>query len=876
MRWSRFLRRDQWDEERARELEVYLDIETHENIARGMSPEEAGYAARRKLGNPALIREQIYRMNSVPFLDTLRYDFRFAVRMLRKHPGFTAIAVITLSLGIGANTAIFSVLNAVLLRPLPYSEPDRLVSLSERAPGLPLMYISMPNLADWRATNTVFESVEGFRSTDVTLTGQGEPQRLAIRQVTAGLFPMLGVKPILGRTLSARDDGPDANRVVMLSDTFWAREFGCDPGVLRRKLILDGEAFTVIGVIPSSRCHLTWSQMDGFTSLGRMENVIGDPSHRDVRDGIFAYARLKPAVTLPQARTEMLAIARGLEEQYPQANRGQSVNVKPLLESLVDGTRRPLLLLMGAVSLVLMIACANVANLLMSLTVVRRREIAVRSALGAGPGRLARQLLCESMLLALIGGGVGLITAYGATAALAQLAVSTVPRIDAISIDHSVLLFTLGVSLLTGIIFGVFPALLAYRTDPNEVLKDTSHGSRGGLTHMGVRSFLVMAELAMSLVLLVGAGLTIKSLFHLLQADLGFQPNGVLTASLSLPASKYTTNVQRSRFIEDLLEKLFVLPGVKAVGFAGPLLGGSQTDYRVEGRPQPQPGKEPYLEFSRATPGALQALGVKLEQGRYFDWSDDANARLVCIIDNTLAHQLWPNESALGKRLNFDFPSIAGVQHSWWTVVGIVHHLKLYGAGAESLPEVFLSLPQFPPSTGTLLIRSAEAQSSLESMVREVLYSLDPDLPLYEVSPLAEQVDIYVAPQRLSAVLLSTLAGIALFLAAVGTYGVMAYMVAGRTAEIGVRRALGATPVDVLRLVLSHGIRLSLAGLLVGVFASLALGRVVSPMLFGVKASDPMTFASVGALLMAVASVACYIPAQRAMGLDPIEAVRHE
>jgi putative ABC transport system permease protein len=874
MCWRRFFRRNQWDEERARELAAHLEIETDDNIARGMSLEEAQYAAQRKLGNAALIREEIYRMNSVRFLDAFGYDLRFALRMLRKNPGFTAVAVLTIALGIGANTAIFSVVNAVLLRPFPYPHPDRLVALSERAPGLPLMYIAMANLDDWRARNTVFENVEGFRAVNVTLTEHGDPQQLAVRQVTAGFFPMLGIRPILGRPFTSEDDKPDAKPVVLLSDSLWSHEFGSDPGILHKQLMLDGVSYTVIGVIPSSRCHMTWRQANAFTPLGRMKNVIGGPEHRDTHDGIWAYARMKPNVTVDHAREDMGAVARELEKQYPKTNLGQSVNVAPLLQQQVRNARQPLTLLMSAVGLVLLIACANVANLLMSLAVVRRREIAVRRALGAGGARLARQHLCESILLALLGGAVGLVFAYGATAALAHLASSSLPRIEEVSIDRFVLLFTFGLSLVTGIVFGVFPALLALRVEPDDVLKDASHGSCGNSARIGVRGFLAAGQLALSLVLLVATGLTIKSLYHLLQADLGFQPNGVLTASVSLPASRYTDNTQRGLLVEELVGKVGALPGVRAAGFAQ--LGGSQTDVRIEGRPQPPVGSEPYLEFSRITPGTLDALGMKLERGRDFKVSDDAKSPPVCIIDDRFAEQQWPGENALGKRLNFDLPSTAGVQHSWWTVVGIVAHAQIYGPGKPSLAEAFVPFQQLPRSKGSLVIRSDQDQGLLEPMLREVLYSLDPDLPLYDVAPLAECIDAYVAPQRLSTILLSILAGIALLLAAVGTYGVMAYMVTGRTPEIGVRRALGAKPVDVLWLVLNQGICISFGGLIAGMVASLTLGRMVSPMLFGLKASDPMIFAGVGGLLMVVALVACYVPAQRAMRLDPIKAVRHE
>ena len=596
--WSRWMaNRSRLESEMERELQFHIESHAGDLMQRGLPEDEALRQARIELGGVESQKAAIRSSVGLRIWDEFYADVRCTSRMMRRNSGFTAVALLTLAVGIGANTAIFSVVNAVLLRPFAYPHPERLVSLSERAPGLPLLYIAMANLNDWRAMNTAFEDIEGYRSTDVALTGHGDPKRLAVRQVQAGFFPMLGLQPILGRPFSPQDDRPEAKPVVLLSDSLWTREFGRDPGVLHRQVVLDGTTYTVIGVIPSSRCHMTWRQADAFTSLGRMSDVLGGPDHRDLHSGIWAYARMKPGVTVEQARADMAAVARQLEKQYPRTNQGEGVNVEPLLEHLVGAARQPLTLLMAAVGLVLLIACANVANLLMSLSVVRRREIAVRSALGAGAARLARQHLCESILLALFGGSLGLIVAYCATAALGHLAPSTLPRIEDVSIDRSALLFTFGVSLLTGIAFGVLPALMALRIDPNEVFKNAGHGSRSGLTRMGFRSLLAAGELALSLALLVATGLTIKSLYHLLQADLGFQPQGVLTACLSLPPAKYANSLQRGQFIENLVEKIARLPGVKAAGFGDPLLGGSQTDIRIEGRPQPPVGNEPYVEL---------------------------------------------------------------------------------------------------------------------------------------------------------------------------------------------------------------------------------------------------------------------------------------
>jgi predicted permease len=884
---AQLLRRKHMQDDISEEIRLHLLQRTEELAAAGMPREEAEATARREFGDVTQIEEHGREIWTWPRVEELLFDIRYGLRMLRRNPGLTAIILLTLTLGIGATTAIFSVVNAVLLRPFPYFHPERLVALSERNASFHVMNIALPNLRDWQARNNAFESIEGFRSVDVTLTGRGEPQRLQARQVSAGFFPMLGIEAILGRPLTVADDKPDARPVVLLSDSFWMREFGRDPAVLHKQLVLDGQPYTVVGVVPSSRCHASWRQMDVFTPLGLVENIIGGPAHRDVHQGVWAYGRLKPGVKLQQAQSEMSVIADQLARKYP-VDQGQGVTVQPLMEHTLQHFRRPLYLLLLAVGLVLLIACANVANLLLSLGIVRRREIAVRSTLGAGPLRLARQHLCESILLAFMSGALGVLVAYIGTAALAGLARDMLPRIEDVSIDHSVLLFVFVTSLVTGIAFGVFPALMALQVDPNEVLKDTSHGSRQGLTRVGARAFLAAGQLALSLVLLVATGLSLKSFYNLVRSDLGFQPDNVLTATLRLAGTKYATNEQRTRFITRLMQKLATLPDVKTAGAIQPLLGGSVTDFRAEGHPAPHPGNEPYLELATVTPGALPALSVKLLRGRYLNANDNHDAPLVAIIDERFADQAWPGENPLGKWLNLDL----GTSHKFdagWKVVGVVRHLELLAGMAPPLPQAFVSKQQVctsmavdlgvwcnPPDGESLVISVNGNPSSLEPLLRDGLYSLDPDLAVYDVRPLTEITESAFAPQKLLVVLLSILAGIALLMAAAGTYGAMFYMVAGRTAEIGVRRALGAKRTQVLILVLNLGLSIALSGLAVGVLASLILGRLLRPTLLGVTPTDPVIFVSVAGLLLIVALSASYIPARKALKLGPLEAVRHE
>lgn len=877
MNWIKQLfRHRRMQRDLSEEIREHLEEKVEELVEGGMPREEALFAARREFGSVTQIEERGREIWQWPPVESVFADVRYGLRMLRKHPGFTVVAVLTLALGIGANTAIFSVVNSVLLRPLPYPDADRIVYLSEWSPDVPDLSIALANFADWQKMNTVFDSLVAYRSENLNLTGQGEPQRLSVRQVTAGLFPTLGVEPVLGRELTPDDDKPGAEPVILLSDSLWARNFGRDPSVLGRRLNLDGELFTVIGVLPSSRFHPSWRQYDAFTSLGRLEEVLGGTKRRDEHPGIYAYGRMKPGVTVDQARADMVSIATQLGKQY-KTNSGNSVVVKPLLEAVVEDVRPSLLVLMGAVGFVLLIACANVANLLTSRATERRREVALRSALGASGARLARQFLCESILLALLGGALGLVFAYCATTVLARMAAASVPRIEDVTIDHWVLAFTFAVSVLTGIVFGVFPALTAYRSDPNEVLKSGSRGTGTGLTHMKFRNVLVGAELAISLVLLVGAGLAVKSLFRVVQADTGFETDGVLAGSLSLSDNHYKGDEQKRLFVQQLVEKVSALPGVAAAGFKNPLLGGMQTGFMIEGRPKPDPGKAPSTDFSTITPGAMEAMGIRLVRGRFFNDGDNEQSLRVIIIDDSMAQENWPGQDPIGKRMVLALgPEPHGGAMPWMTVVGVVRQVKNYGVDQPSRVESYVPNAQFPAGDGNLVLRSRQDPAHLVSALRRTMHSLDPNMPLYNVRTLRAVSEENVAPRKLSVFLLSLFSGIALVLAALGIYGVMAYAVTGRMHEIGLRIALGAQPRDVLRLVLGQGARVASAGVFAGVIASLALTHLMSSLLFGVSATDPMTFAGVAVLLSGVALLACYIPTRTAMTLDPAVALRCE
>jgi putative ABC transport system permease protein len=808
-------------------------------------------------------------------MTTFIQDLRFAIRMLRKSPGFTLVAILTLALGIGANTAIFSVVNAVLLRPLPYPEATRLVFLGEWSEQVPEMSISMANFNDWRSQNKVFESMVAYQSDNVVLTGRGDPERLRLRRITAGFFPTLRVKPILGRELTPDDDKVGAARVVLLGEGFWERRFGRDPNIIGQQFNLDAESYTVIGVLPA-RLHGSLRQTDIFASLWRLEDQLGGEANRGNHPGIYAYARLRPGVTVDQARGEMRGIAQHLDELHPDSNGKDSVSLKPLLDAIVEDVRTPLLVLIGAVGFVLLIACANIANLLLARAAERHRELAVRVALGATRGRLIRQVLTESVLLSLAGGILGLFLAVWVTAALVHATPAGVPRMDEVSADGWVLSFTLVLSILTGIVFGIFPALQASRADVQVTLQEGGRTGTAGSGRARLRDFLVAAEVAVSLVLLVGAGLMTKSLFRVLEADGGINPSNVLTARFSTPDAKYHDDAKRRTFISQLVAKIQSLPGVEAAGFKNPLLGGWQTAYVIEGRPAPQPGQYPSTDIGRVTPDAMRAMGMRLLRGRFFENHDDEKSAHVCVIDESFAKQNLAGEDPLGKRVSIGGPPSAGKEPDWMTVVGVVAHVKNYGVDQPSRVEMYVPEAQRPSGGGTIVIRSMGDPATLASGVRAAVASVDPDVPLYEVRALEEIVNENTASRRLSVVLIGSFAALALVLAGVGVYGVMAYVVTQRGHEIGIRMALGANQKNILDMVLRQGLRLALIGIGIGLTGALALTHLISSLLFHVSALDMETFFLGAAALGGIVLLACYLPARRATRVDPLVALRYE
>ncbi|HEX5760842.1 MAG TPA: ABC transporter permease, partial [Thermoanaerobaculia bacterium] len=800
-------------------------------------------------------------------MERLRQDIRFALRSLRRSPGHTAAALLALALGIGANAAIFSVVYGVLLEPLPYPSPERLVMLIDSNPtrGFDRFSSSPPNFVDWRDQSRSFSGMAALTRANPSLTGGGvEPERLEGAQVSAGFFETLGVPPALGRGIGAADDRPGAPKVAVLSHGLWRRRFGADPAIVGRAVELDGSPHTVVGIAA-----------EGFQFPSRVEvwQPLALEITPDMRGAHFVgvAARLKPGVSLERAQAEMSVIAGRLEKQYPDSNTGWGVNVIPTRELVVEDVRPALLVLMATVAVVLLIACANVANLLLARMASREREVAIRTALGAGRGRLIRQFLTESVLLALAGGALGLLLALWGVRALVAMNADNIPRAAEIGLEPPVLLFTLALAVLTGLVFGLVPALHAARPDLQGSLKEGGRGAGTGVRARSARGALVVVEVALTLVLLVSAGLLLRSFAGLSGVSPGFETAGVLTLEVNLPESRYPDEEEEGEsskvaaFYDQVLADVRAIPGVRSAGAGYPLpLGGSGfvLAFVVEGRPEPPPGQEPNSHIRFVTPGYLETMSIPLLRGRRLLASDREGALPVMVVNRTMAEKTWPGEEALGKRLTFGDPEDEDVE--WRTVVGVVGDVRHEALATEPAAETYVPIGQAPSSAATLVVRTDGDPMRLAAPVREAVRRADPDLPVFAVLPLAEVVAQSLAEQRFRTILLALFAGLALVLASVGVYGVISYGVTQRRHEMGLRMALGARREQVQRLVVGQGLRLVLTGAAVGLVGAFLATRLLASFLYGVRATDPLTFAAVPALLAGVALFASWLPARRA------------
>ncbi len=811
-------------------------------------------------------------------MSTFMQDLRYATRMLFSGGPVTLVAIITLALGIGANTAIFSIVNGILLEPLPFERPNELLLITERHGQRPIS-VSWLNYADWKVQNRVFSDMGATNGVFLNLTrSEMEPERLVGARVTASYFSTLGVAPLVGRTFSEQEDNPGGEPVIILSEGAWQRLFGGNRSIVGAALTLNGTVYTVIGVMPAAFV-IQNPPIEAWVSMGRVRDTFGERSNHP---GITVVARLKPDVTLAQARADLDAIAARLAKAYPASNGNIGVLVDRLHERFVGRELRgALIVLAGAVAFVLLIACANVANLLLSRGAARQREIAVRTALGAGRLRLLRQLLTESVLLAVAGGIAGVVLGSWGLRALLAAVPDNLARVNAVTMDGEVLAFTAALSLLTGVIFGLAPALQVSKPNLNETLKEGGRsGGRGSQAHR-LRSTLVVAQVALSLVLLIGAGLMLRSFAELQASSPGVDPSGVVTAGVVLPGARYTEEAPRRQFYRRVIDRLESTPGVEAAAAVTPLplsMNGWQTSYAVEGFPEPELGKFPTNDIARIMPDYFRTMGIRLQRGRTFTWQDDENAPLVAIIDETFANTWFASTDPIGKRIkiNAGHPPPGGPPPPWVTVIGVVNHVKNYGIDQESRVEVYVPFMQSPLTHMTLVVKGRGDAASIGQAMRQAVREADPTLPVFTIRTMEEYLARTLTNKRLLMVVLALFAGVALTLAAVGIYGVMSYAVAQRTSEIGIRMALGAHPSDVLRLVVGQGILLTAAGLAIGLAAAYWLTRLLTTMLFGVSVTDATTFTGVTLVLAAVAFLATWIPARRAARVDPLVALRYE
>ena len=818
-------------------------------------------------------------------MNPLFQDLHYGVRMLLKHPGVTAIAVLTLALGIGANTAIFSVVNAVLLNPLPYKEPDRLVSLWENVPTHGRWRASPANFFDWKNQNTVFEDVAAFSASSMTLTGDGEPEQLNGTRVSSGYFAVLGIEPVLGRSFVPEEHERGKGQVVILGHAFWQRRYGGDKGIINKNVTLDGAGYTVVGVM-SRGIYPGWPTTSGRITFDEQQQhfwtpMSFTPQWAAVRSShvLGVLARLKPGISIEQAVTEMNTIGARLEQEHA-ANKGEGIIVSQFMNEVVGNVRPALFTLLGAVGLVLLIACANVAGLLLAQHAGRSKEIAIRAALGAGRARLVRQFFLEGVLLSCFGTAAGVALAALGTKVLLQFVPAGVPRLAQVSLDLRVLGFTMLISLVTCLIFGLIPAWHASKPDLQTALEQSGRTSGPGASRLRFRQVLVVFQVSIAVMLVIGAGLLIKSFWVLQRVDPGFQAEGVLSAGLTLPASKYSEPNQINNFHKQLLERISSVPGVRtaSIAYDHPLQSNWLDVFEIEGSVVAAESRSQSANFIPVGSDYFDTVGVRLAAGRKFAALDDQDHPGVAIVNESFVKHYFPNENTLGQRIRPGPPGRIwqGEKLTSFEIVGIVHDVKLAGLEAPSEPAYYIPASQAPLEDMTILVRTTTDPLSIVGAVRQAVWSIDPNQPISNVSTLEKVVDDSIAQRRLNMLLMGLFGSLAMLLSAVGIYGLLSNAVTQRTQELGIRMALGAQVSDVLKLVLRQGMMLALAGEAIGLVAAFVLTRLIRGLLFGVTPNDATTFIVVAGVLTTVALLACYLPARRATKVDPIEALRYE
>jgi predicted permease len=880
-------------EELREELRTHLEMAARDRVERGDARDTATQAAQREFGNIGLVQQITREQWGGIWLDELLQDLRYGARMLRKNPGFAAVAILTLALGIGANTAIFSVINGVLLDPLPFPHAEQLVTIHESKPNFEFGSISYPNFRDWQKDNHTFSGMAISRAYDFSLTGSGEAEQVRGRFVSSDFFPLLGVNPVLGRNFLLGEDEIGAAPIAMISAGLWKRKFGSSADILQRGIILDGDAYTVVGVIPANFDLLLkgFRVAEVYVPIGQWKNPL--LPKRSAGLGAHGIARLKPGVSIEQARADMSEITGELAAAFPDDNKGVGASIVPLKHDIVGDVQPILLVLLAAVAFVLLIACVNVANLLLARSTSRNREFAIRAALGAGRKRVIRQLVTESLLLASAGGGLGLaLAAWGTQAALKHLP-ADLPRAAGIGIDARVLLFTGVISVVAGVFFGLAPAMKISGANLQKTLNERGRG--GSAARQRMQAVFVVLEMAMALILLAGAGLMIRTMTHLWNADPGFRPQNVLTFGVSLPPSMMHASPDAIRAaVRDLDEEIAATPGVEAASEtwgAIPLGSDDEQLFWLEGQPQPASQNDMNWTIDYIVePDYLKVMGIPLERGRFFSSQDNEHSPFVVVVDDVFAHKFFGDANPIGKRVvmnNFRSVRVANGSKGVAEIIGVVGHVNQWGLDSDATQslraQLYMACSQMPdefvamvPSGISVLVRSGASFHTVIDAIRGTARHMSSDEVLYAAQSMDQIIADSVAARRFSMILLGAFAGLALLLASIGIYGVISYLVGQRTQEIGIRIALGAGRWEVLRMVLGHAGKMAFLGVALGVAASLGLTRLMAGMLFGVSPTDPLTFVGVAVVLSLAALAACYIPARRATRVDPVVALRYE